>query len=224
MTANAGHLWVDCSFELKEVDDEGQIIGLGAVFGNVDLGFDKIMPGAFTDSLKKIRGGIPMLWQHFPDKVIGLWDLLAEVKRGLAVQGNINLDTQQGREARSLAKQGAIKGLSIGYVPRDFHFEDDVRVLERVDLMEVSLATFPMNTRARIVGVKNDTPRTLERRIREELGLSKRVSKSAAAYIRTLVPDGDMLDDIDTDGDPFATTEISQAARKLKDITRSLKP
>lgn len=222
MSENHGHLWVDCSFEVKAVDDEGKITGLAAVFGNVDLGLDKILPGAFTDSLKKLKAGIPMLWQHFSDKIIGLWDTLAEVKRGLAVEGVINMDVQQGREARSLAKQGAIKGLSIGYIPRDFHFEDDVRVLERVDIMEVSLATFPMNTRARIVGVKNDTPRNLERLIREELGLSKRVSKRAAAYIRTLVPDGDMLDDDDQDNENDTQFD-GQAARMLKDITRSLR-
>ena len=222
MSENRGHLWVDCGFEVKAVDEKGRISGLGAAFGNVDLGLDKILPGAFTESLKRIKAkGIPMLWQHFADKVIGLWDTLTEVKQGLAVQGQINMDVQQGIEARSLAQQGALRGLSIGYIPKIFHFEDDVRVLEVVDVMEVSLATFPMNTRARVVGVKNDTPRNLERLIREELGLSKRVSKHAAAYIRTLVPDGDMLDEDDQDTDiPFD----GQGARMLKDIIRSLQP
>ena len=31
-------LWLDCSLEIKASDDDGYIEGLGAVFGNVDLG------------------------------------------------------------------------------------------------------------------------------------------------------------------------------------------
>ena len=177
-------LWLDCGFQIKGVDDDGHIEGLGAVFGNVDLGFDRIERGAFRETLKKLKEGIPMLWQHFSDVPIGLWDGLRESAKGLVVEGDINLDVQQGREARSLAKQGAVKGLSIGYIPRDFEFEDEVRVLTRIDLVEVSLATFPMNPDARIAGVKHATRRELERSLKEDYGLNKRSATHVAAMIR----------------------------------------
>lgn len=194
--------WVDCGLQIKAVGDDGRIEGLGAVFGNVDLGFDRIERGAFTETLKKLDGAIPMLWQHFSDQPIGVWDELSETRRGLRVEGSINLDTQQGREARSLAKQGAVRGLSIGYIPRDFEFEDEVRVLKRVDLVEVSLATFPMNPEARVSGVKHATRRELEQSLKYEYGLSNRVAKHVAAIIRNEVgTDGDTQvgDDEDTD-------------------------
>ncbi len=210
-------LWLDCGLEVKTLHDDGRIEGLGAVFGNVDLGFDRIERGAFRQTLRKIKEGVPMLWQHFSDKPIGVWDSLKETTKGLAVGGQINLDTQQGREARSLAKQGAVKGLSIGYIPKDFEFEDEVRVLKRVDLVEVSLATFPMNPEARVSGVKHATRRELERSLREDYGLSKRCAKHVAAIIRN---------EIDGEGDTFPDddeSDIESMSERLKQLAQGLK-
>ena len=128
-------LFVDCGFDVKAIGDDGHIEGLGAVFGNIDLGFDRIEQGAFADSIKSVSA-VPMLWQHAHDEPIGLWESLSETRRGLKVTGQINLDTQRGREARALTKQGAVQGLSIGYIPKDFEFEDEVRVLKRDNLRE----------------------------------------------------------------------------------------
>jgi HK97 family phage prohead protease len=199
MVRQVNRLWVDCPFEIKAIDNDGRIEGHGAVFGSIDLGFDRIEPGAFTETIKD-KGDVPMLWQHFSDKPIGVWDGLKEDRHGLLVSGQINLDTQQGREARSLVKQGAVRGLSIGYRAKDFEFEEEVRVLKRVELFEVSLATFPMNPEARVAGVKNHTPKVLEQSLRDIYGLSRRASKQVAAFIRNFEhedgdDDSDVIDD-----------------------------
>lgn len=214
------HLWLDCGFEIKVATAEGHIEGLGAVFGNVDLGFDKILPGAFRETLKKLKGGVPMLWQHRPDQPIGVWDQLSEDKRGLRVAGDINQDVQKGREARSLARQGAVKGLSIGYRPVEFEFDDEVRILKRVDLIEISLATFPMNTRARITGVKNDSPKELERHLREAFGLSRRASKHVGAVIRGLDYSSDQ--DFD-DHEDVTDNDNMRLASMLSAITKGIR-
>jgi len=190
----ANKLWVDCGLEIKRADDDGYIEGHGAVFGNVDFGRDRIEPGAFKDTIKGLST-IPMLWQHFSDEPIGVWDGMSEDRRGLKVTGQINLDTQRGREARSLVKQGAVRGLSIGYIAEDYKIEDDVRVLTKVDLLEVSLATFPMNPEARVIGVKNDTHKVLEGRLRSEFGMSRSIAAKTARYIRSLVEQRDDHDD-----------------------------
>ena len=39
------------NLKIKSVDEAGKFTGIGAVFGNVDLGGDRIMPGAFTRTL-----------------------------------------------------------------------------------------------------------------------------------------------------------------------------
>jgi hypothetical protein len=210
-------LWLDCGFDIKQADDDGHIEGLGAVFGNVDLGFDKIERGAFRQTLRDIKGGVPMLWQHFSNQPIGLWDMLKETAKGLVVAGDINLDVQQGREARSLTKQGAVKGLSIGYIPKDFEFEDEVRILKRVDLVEVSLATFPMNPEAHVTGVKHGTRKELEQALRYEFGLNRRSARHVAAVIRKETDDGEW--DIHNDG---GTPNIEDLSSTLRGLTQEL--
>ncbi len=211
--------WMNCAFEIKASGDDGHIEGLGAVFDNVDLGFDRIERGAFRESLKALKGGVPMLWQHWSDKPIGLWDALKETAKGLVVGGDMNLDVQLGREARSLTKQGAIKGLSIGYIPRDFEFEDEVRVLKRVDLLEVSLVTFPMNQEARIADVKRATRQVLERSLRNDYGLTNRDAKHVAAIMRNRIADGEY----DTHSDGGTPNEIEGLSDSLKQLTQGLR-
>ena len=47
---------LEVPFELKSVDDAGNFEGYAAVFNNVDLGDDVILPGAFS-RVKTTRGG-----------------------------------------------------------------------------------------------------------------------------------------------------------------------
>ena len=55
------------SLKIKSVDDTGTFTGLGAAYNNVDLGGDKIMPGAFTRTLAAGKQ-FPLLWQHDPSE------------------------------------------------------------------------------------------------------------------------------------------------------------
>lgn len=47
---------LEVPFELKSVDDAGNFEGYAAIFNNVDLGDDVILPGAFT-RVKTTRSG-----------------------------------------------------------------------------------------------------------------------------------------------------------------------
>jgi HK97 family phage prohead protease len=157
----------------------GQVAGYGSVFGNVDHGLDRIEPGAFRKSLLE-HDTIPMLHEH--RDTVGVWSSLREDDRGLKVAGKIS-DTALGRDVRTLARDGAITGLSIGYRPTKHRFDGDVRVLDEVSLMEVSLVTFPMNELARVAGAKSALSRgevidraDLELLLRQ-VGLSRRQAK-----------------------------------------------
>ncbi len=99
--------------EFKSVKD-GVIEGYGAVFGNVDRGYDVVEPGAFTESLKS-GPKVKMLWQHNPHEPIGVWDEVKEDDQGVWVKGHILADVDEGRKATALVRAGAIDGLSIGY-------------------------------------------------------------------------------------------------------------
>ena len=55
--------------DLKSVEADGTFAGYASLFGEVDLGNDLVMPGAFRDSLRA-RGaqGIKLLFQHDPER------------------------------------------------------------------------------------------------------------------------------------------------------------
>lgn len=142
---------------IAKVDDQGTFEGYASVFNVVDLGGDIVMPGAFAKTLKSIgAAGVKMLWQHDGKQPIGAWISLVEDGRGLKAKGHLNLSVARAREALALMKQGALDGLSIGFRPvrvtRDK--ANGHRKIHALDLVEISLVTFPMLPQARVETVK----------------------------------------------------------------------
>lgn len=140
-----------------QVRADGQFEGYASLFRLPDLGKDMVEPGAFRDSLAR-RGaaGIRLLWQHEPSEPIGRWLSLVEDRRGLFVRGQLSLAVTRAREVHALMREGAVDGLSIGFRAERARTEprSGLRRLERVDLWEVSVVTFPMLPQARISAVK----------------------------------------------------------------------
>jgi len=150
---------LDTRLQVKQVADEGDVgtfMGYASVFGNKDYGDDIIQRGAFTKTLKEMPK-VKMLWQHDLWKPIGVWTDVHEDGYGLKVRGAINLHTQTGREAYALLKQGAIDGLSIGFVETQAKYDEDgARVITEAKLFEVSIVTLAMNEQARVMAVKDN--------------------------------------------------------------------
>lgn len=147
-------------FELKEVQEDGTFKGYGAIFGNVDLGRDRIHKGAFAETLKLVKEGkrkIKMLWQHDRHQPIGVYPVLKEDDAGLYLEGKLVLEVQRAKEAHALMKADALGGLSIGFRTKRYDIDTDERVrnLYELDLHEVSPVTFPMNEEATITAVKS---------------------------------------------------------------------
>lgn len=168
-------------FDVKADGDSRVIAGRGSVFGNVDRGGDIVQAGAFSESLASGRK-VAMLWQHDSREVIGVWTKVTQDADGLLVEG-VLADTPRGNEAYTLLKMGAMNGLSIGYQTVDCKYQDDVRVIEKADLWEVSLVTFPMNELARIDAVKaaEMTKREFEQKLVRDAGFSQSVAKALMA-------------------------------------------
>jgi len=178
---------ITSEFEIKSFDDEGVFEGYASVFSAVDQGRDAVVPGAFTKSINQ-RGapGVKRLWQHDPTEPIGQIEEMSEDARGLMVRARLNLSVQRAREALSLMRQGALDGLSIGYKTMKSRTDDQsgVRHLIDVDLWEVSLVTFPMQTEARINAFKSahiNTIRDYESFLRDAGGFSRTEAKALAA-------------------------------------------
>jgi HK97 family phage prohead protease len=126
-----------------------------------DLAGDAVQPGAFAASLQaKGPGGVRMLWQHDPAEPVGRWLSLVEDARGLRVRGRLNSGVARAREAMALLRDGGLDGLSIGYRVERARNEraTGLRRLDRVDLWEISLVTFPMQPGARVAGLAGVPP------------------------------------------------------------------
>ena len=137
-------------------DEAGVFTGYASIFNNVDQHGDVVMPGAFRKSLSERGNVVPLLWQHDTTEPVGVLELVEDSKGLRVVRGEINLETARGREAYALLKQGAIKGLSIGYQVVQDGWQGKVRQLKELKLLEVSLVTFPANELASVTAIKND--------------------------------------------------------------------
>lgn len=179
------------SVKASDVGDDGRFAGYGSVFGVTDSYAEIVAPGAFKNSLAELKAKgrtVPVLWQHRSDAPIGIYDLLEEDDRGLLVEGVLlKDDVTLAREAHALLKADAVSGLSIGYWVRKSSFDEKtgIRTLEELDLVEVSLVTFPANDDARVEAVKFKLERgqlptkaEFEKALREAFPFSK--SQAAA--------------------------------------------
>ncbi len=137
---------------------DGSFTGYASVFGCVDHDGDMIVKGAFAASLAQWKQDMKwplLLWQHNVKEPIGYCTDLQEDGYGLAIRGQFMLELRRGKEAYALAKGRHLQGLSIGFIPQKTRRlkNYDVRLIERIDLKEISLVTFPANPKAGITRV-----------------------------------------------------------------------
>ncbi len=165
----------DFPLNIKALDADGFFAGYASVFDVEDNHNDIILSGAFGNSLRKKHYGkdIKLLWQHKAEEPIGIFTNMVEDEHGLYVEGKLLLEVQRAREAYSLLKSGAVKGLSIGFIVKQYDRNDEgARVIFEADLWEVSLVTFPANDQATITALKSsdtDEYSRLERSIEKAI-------------------------------------------------------
>jgi HK97 family phage prohead protease len=144
--------------DAKVVGDDGTFHGYASLFGVTDLGRDVVQHGAFRKSLtQRPASRVRMLREHDQAEPIGVWTEVAEDTKGLRVSGKLVLDTVRGKETHALLKAGALDGLSIGYRTKSARLDKakGVRLLDEVELHEISVVTFPMLPSATVDAVKS---------------------------------------------------------------------
>lgn len=185
--------------------------GYGAVFGNVDSYGDVIEPGAFAAYLSDVQSGKQnwpaMLLQHggygmtAEDMMpVGIFTSLAEDGKGLKFTGKL-ADIARARDAYTLMKmqpRPAIDGMSIGYIAKEWEPrskpDDPRRRIKRIDVVEISLVTFPANGKARVDSVKSDQSiRDAEKALRDA-GFSRTEAKAILAKGFSAMPQRDVED------------------------------
>lgn len=202
---------VGTPFEVKFAGEEarpGSFEGYGAVFGNIDAHGDLIEPGTFTKALldrERSGAGLPPMYKmhgkllgnrHEP---VGVWEAMSEDANGLHVKGRlVGLDTEMGKWTYAQMKEGALKGLSIGYRVNPHGAKmgtgrpgEPRRTIKSATLTEVSLVDDPSNARALHYGLKSrfaeapadeiKTIREFEDFLRDAGGYSRQAAKAIAA-------------------------------------------
>lgn len=131
------------------------ICGYASLFGKADLAGDEILAGAFRRSLARQSRPLTMLYQHDATRPIGSWTRLKETPRGLWVEGVLADNVQLAGEVGALIRQNILSGLSIGYRPVKIVPGRGAirRHLHEIDLVEISIVTFPMQPLAKLYEV-----------------------------------------------------------------------
>jgi HK97 family phage prohead protease/HK97 family phage major capsid protein len=154
-------------FEVKaaEKDDPDVVLRIKAyalAFGNIDSWGDIILPGACDEFLASEKADrMALCYQHDRSVVIGVITNKGVDDYGMWIEADI-LATDKGKEVALLLRKGAIKEFSIGYRATKYHYEKrdgfdrDVRILEAIEVYEVSPVTIAANDKAVLVSAKND--------------------------------------------------------------------
>ena len=148
----------DTPARLNELNDD-EFEGYASLFGVPDGSGDIVARGAFASTLRKRPpDSVRMLYQHFAHEPLGVWEIIREDVRGLYVKGRLVLDVLRAREVRSLIRDGALNGLSIGFRTLRATREAGHRVLNEIELWEISVVTFPLLAGSQVtaIGAKKD--------------------------------------------------------------------
>ena len=143
---------------LKSIDENGEISGYASVF-NVEDGYgDIIIRGAFKNTVSDfILGKKPkLLWQHDINFPIGVIKEIREDNYGLFIKGQLLLEVPKAKEVYLLLKNRAVDGFSIGYRIKNNYFKNNKQYLTNVELLEISVVTFPACKEAVVGDVKSN--------------------------------------------------------------------
>jgi HK97 family phage prohead protease len=131
---------------------------MGGIYGMPD----RFHPGAFLKSLDehRSRGNRQIRMKDHHGRTIGGFPIetTQEDAKGLFARGEINLETQLGREAYSLARQRVLTDFSIGFVAIEDKIDAGFREIFEAKIIEGSIVDEPMNVDANITEVKVAIP------------------------------------------------------------------
>jgi ATP-dependent Clp protease protease subunit len=145
------------NLEIKSVKDDGGYFYIKGYASTPDLDrvADIVKPDCLIKSVKRM--GVPaFIHQHDLSGIpLGVCEKVYMEGDKTAVELKMPKD-DLGKTVKNRVDIGAYKGLSIGFVARDYDFTPEgYRVINDLDWYEVSLVTVPANPNAEIVEVKN---------------------------------------------------------------------
>lgn len=210
------------NFEVKALNEDSEyhyFEGYLSTYGNVDRVGEVMDKGCFDEWLKTLT---PMLlWQHKATEVVGVFTEIRSDETGLWVKGKMPKDDTlvSGRIFPQM-KVGSVRSMSVGFIPEEWVYKDDIKHHTKVMLVEGSLVAFPANPKAQIYDMKSftiedveeiKTKRDYEKLLRE----SGAFSNKAVVYLASKFKEDD-----EHQGDPEVLKDFLS---KFKTLTTQIK-
>lgn len=142
------------SFEVRLDTETRELVGLAVPYGqSANIGGryeERFAPGAIR-SVDDVK----LFWMH--KEPIGKVTEGRDTPDGYEIRAKIS-DTPRGQEAYTLAKDGVINRLSVGFEPIEQEVDGKLVTRTLVNLLEVSMVPFPAFSGASISEVREDNP------------------------------------------------------------------
>jgi hypothetical protein len=152
------------SADIKADGAKGAFKALVSVYGNVDLQGDRVMPGAFDDSIaswQKSGDPLPIVYSHDwanPFHHIGIADPkdIQSTPDGLVVTGRLDIDDNPtARQVHKLMQRRSLKEFSFSYdIQDEKRGKDGANELRKVHLIEAGPTLKGANPETQLLAVK----------------------------------------------------------------------
>lgn len=210
--------------ELKVDGNEapGTFTGYASKFNSTDLVGDTFAPGAWTKALEN-AGTIPIFFNHDSLSVpLGKYTKIEQNARGLKVEGQLILDIPKAQDLYAAMKAGVVSGMSVGFTLDEDGYEKKEEggflIKEVKALREISICTFPCETKARIVSVKSESVESMKtirdaETVLRDSGFSKSQSLGFLSKLKVII-----AEELRRESDLKAKAENADALKRLNSL------
>lgn len=169
-------------FEIKAVSEDkesaqGVVKAYVSMFGNVDYGGDRMVAGAFDNTLKdwsESGDPIPVIWSHQwdnPEAHVGILTSVESDETGLLTEQQYDLSKPFAKQVFDLLKSRRVREFSFGFIINDAEMVDDaeygqVREIKDVKLIEVGPTLVGMNPATQLLEAASLTHGKLQAELR----------------------------------------------------------
>ncbi len=183
-------------FKALAGEGEGVFEALVSVFGNVDFQGDRVMPGAFKNTLEtwqKSGKPIPILWSHdwsdpfanvgyanpFDVREIGPGEMPQAPLGGLLVKGRFDVEKPFAKQVYDLVHERRVGEWSFSYdTVKEKRASDGANELIEVKLIEAGPTLKGANAETMTVGVKAEVAKRLEQASKDQAEYDKALASA----------------------------------------------
>ena len=132
----------------KILENKNIFCGYASIFNIEDNQKDIVLENSINNIEDIVN--LPVLWQHDVKKPVGKIIEAYVDDIGLFIYCEINKELIYGKETFNCLKQNTINSLSIGFVLNQSYIKNNVRYLQDIKLLEISVVSIPANELTKI--------------------------------------------------------------------------